>query len=177
MKLIIAGLVLILAALLYNPTITINAPLSAEPNTLVTVHSSSKTGFLVSGAVDYVIQGNTLILLTGSNDIEIITAGPVKTVIHIGTPSPLDQLVQSAPTTDRDAVAQSLRALSSSKDVKTIDELIKLTRINNRTLIEDNWKPWFTALANYLEANYQTATLQEHKELWKRIADQLDAAF
>ena len=156
---------------------TITAPDRAEPGTLITVQASRATDFLVTGTDNFVIVGNTLVLLTGKDDIRIITSGPTETVILVASPSPLSSLIHSAPTTNREAVAKSLRDLGQSTDIKTVDELVKLTRINNRALIEDNWKPWFNDLSSYLEANHQTADLLELQQLWITIANQLDGVF
>lgn len=68
------------------------------------------------------------------------------------------------------ALSRSFKESSNAKDIET---LIKTTSVANRAVLGKNleqYKSFLIAFSNYLQKNYQNATLEEHQELWLKIA-------
>jgi len=71
------------------------------------------------------------------------------------------------------ALARSFEESTNAKDLET---LLNTTAIANRVVLGNNlelYKPFLAQLSEYLQKNYQDATLQKHLELWFKIAETL----
>ncbi len=179
-KLILIFLVLgllIFTYMEYQPTI-ITAPTSVAPNSFFTVTSSKTGNWLVYNSISHKEVGNTLMVLAGLKDIEIIfSPGLITKIVKVSptvVPSDFVIEVQSwAPATGRIIVAKSLESLANGFDTGTLEEFIRLTKLSNNTLIEDQWKDFFQKLGKYCEENMEDKDLEEHKQLWLQVAEAL----
>ena len=159
----------------YKPVI-VTAPTSVSANSFFEVTSNKSGDWLVTGAVATFKSGKRLIVLAGVEEIKIIySPGLIRKTVKISkAPSAFVLKIRSwAPVTGREAVATSLEAIANGFDGKEINDFIKLTRLNNKILIDSNWKSFFQKLANYCEENMAEADLAAHRELWLRIAEAL----
>ena len=159
-------------------TVIITAPEEVTANTMFEVTSNKDGKWLIRGA-EYIETGRSLIIAApASGEIEIIFSPGliVKTikVIEGKTNSEFTTLIHSwAPRDGREAVASALYSLGVGFNGEAIDDFIRLTRLNNQALIKANWKPFFQNLGKYCEENMKEATLEEHKQLWIKIAQAL----
>lgn len=162
----------------YQPTI-ITAPVSVDADSFFTV-TSSKTGqWLVYDARDYRQFNKELLVLSGTTDIKIIfSPGLITKIIKINKiPNDFVIKIRSwAPIFGREVVANSLEALARgfrSDSDDPINEFIKLTKLNNHALIDGEWKSFFKNLGKYCRENMEDKNLEEHQQLWLRIAEAL----
>jgi hypothetical protein len=156
---------------------TIQCPDTVQANSLFEVTANQPGKWLIRGA-QYIQKDNCVIIASGTEDIEIIfSPGLIVKTIKVTTEpilSDFTKLIQSwAPTEGRPLVAASLLALGQS-DIEEIEDFIKLTRLNNRALISDQWKSFFVKLSEYCEENLKDSSIEEHKELWIKIAKSLE---
>ncbi len=159
----------------YQPTI-IDAPASVDIDSFFTVTSSRDGQWLVYDARHHTTLGKDLVILSGTKDIKIIfSPGLIQRVIRINKPlDPFMLKIQSwAPASGRPQVADSLESLALGFKGDEIEDFIKLTRLNNHALIEDQWKGFFQKLGKYCQDNMEDKTLSEHQQLWLRVAEAL----
>ncbi len=77
---------------------------------------------------------------------------------------------------DAQRLARSFEEASNNQT--SIEELIKLTQVNNRVALNDSmevWKPFLIEFSTYLQQNYQGKSLEEHVKLWKKVSEILKA--
>lgn len=164
----------------YSPSI-VDCPSTVAPNSIFKATSNKSGDWLINGA-DYIVKGNSVFICSpSSGDIEIIfSPGLIVKIVKVETKkvtSEFTKLIQSwAPKEGRPAVAASLMALGQGFTGENVEDLIKLTRLNNRALIGDHWKPFFINLGKYCEEHLKDASLEEHKKLWIKVAKSLEEA-
>ena len=177
-KLILIFLVVTIGiyVLLQNQSTIIDAPASVNSDSFFTV-TSSKTGeWLVYGARHHQQVGKNLVVLAGTSDIKIIfSPGLIQKIIKIR--APLDpftiEVLSWAPPQGRELVANSLEAIASGFKSDSVEDFIKLTKLNNNTFIKDNWKGFFQKLGKYCQDNMEDKDISEHQQLWLRVAEAL----
>jgi len=168
----------------YLQPVEINAPAQVASNSFFTVTSSKPGDWLVEGARTFQVVGNDVVVLSGTDDIKIIySPGLITKVIKVTDtvvdPVILDEftkLVQEwAPARGRLLVATALEALANGYDGEDINEFLQLTKINNHVALGVNvqWNEFFKNLSEYCEANMSEKDLEQHKQLWLRIAEAL----
>ncbi len=161
-----------------NTATIIDCPETVAPNTLFKVSSNKDGKWLVRGAEHLGSGKNIIIKSPASGEIEVIfSPGLIVKSITIEkgkTTSEFTKLIHSwSPKDGREAVASALYSLGIGFNGESIDDFIRLTRLNNQALIKENWKPFFQNLGKYCEENMKEATLEEHKQLWIKIATSL----
>ncbi len=179
-KLILVFLVLglvVYSYVQYQPTI-ITAPQAVAQNSFFTVESSKSGQWLVYNDVSHQEVGKNLMVLAGTEDIKIIfSPGLITKLVKVTKailPSDFVLEVQSwAPTQGRMIVALSLESIANGFNEGTLEEFIRLTKVSNNTLIAGEWEPFFKKLGKYCEENMVDKSLEEHKQLWLRVAEAL----
>lgn len=171
----LVGAALIYGYLQYKPT-EITAPKIVSANSFFIVKSNKNGDWLVDGAKAYIKDGKKLFVLSGNTDIKIIySPGLIVKIVKINTP--LDsftlKILSWAPSNGRKIVAASLETIALNFDGDDLNDFIKLTRLNNKILIDSEWKSFFQNLAKYCEENMMEADLEAHKELWIKISEAL----
>jgi hypothetical protein len=161
----------------YSPSI-VDCPSTVAPNSIFKATSNKSGDWLINGA-DYIVKGKSVFICSpASGDIEIIfSPGLIVKIVKVETKkvtSEFTKLIQSwAPKEGRKIVAASMLALGQGFTGENVEDLIKLTRLNNRALVGDQWKPFFIKLAGYCEENLKDSSLEEHKQLWIKVAKSL----
>ena len=161
-----------------NTVVVITAPETVAPNTIFKVTSTKHGKWLVRGAQFIELGKDIVINSPSSGEIEVIfSPGLIVKTIKVkkgAVTSEFTSLVHSwAPKDGREAVASALYSLGVGFTGEEIDDFIRLTRLNNQVLIKDNWKQFFQELGKYCEENMKEASLEEHKQLWIKIAASL----
>lgn len=158
--------------------VIITAPTTIEANSFFEVQASHPGQWLVTGARASYPDGDKIIILAGNDPITVVySPGLIIKEIEVTTITPLSEftkLVHSwSPATGREAVASSLYALGVGFSGTEVNDLIKLTKLNNQALIDKSWKPFFLNLGKYCEENMADLGVEEHKALWIKIANAL----
>lgn len=169
------GAGLVYGYLQYKP-VKINAPEKVAANSFFIVESNKSGQWLVEGDISHIQDGKKLFILSGNDDIKIIfSPGLIEKTVKIGKlPGPFVMMIQEwAPASGRETVAASLETIATGFDGDSIEDFVKLTRLNNKILINSEWKNFFQQLGRYCEENMSDQDLDAHKELWLKIAEAL----
>lgn len=158
-------------------TTSIAVPASAMPGSLVAITGGSGQWLC---SVDHKTFGNTLVFVMPSHEVTIIYDMQQYVISCPTPPDPFTELINSwAPNQGRYVVATSLAAIANNyvPDPDAEDpvlDFIKLTRLNNKIHASGSWKIFFQNLGKYCQDNMATATLQEHRDLWLKVAEVLN---
>jgi hypothetical protein len=170
------GAALIYGYMQYKP-VEITAPDSVSANSFFLVESNKSGDWLVEGDVSHIQDGKKLFILAGEKDIKIIySPGLIEKTVKISSlPDSFTLMIQEwAPSSGRSVVAKSLKALALGFDGDSVEDFVRLTKLNNKILIDSDWKVFFENLGKYCEENMADKDLQAHKELWLKVAEALN---
>ncbi len=163
--------------------VVLNAPETAAPGEIVILDASeSNVSVCWYSEADFEIIGKKAIFCT--NDIGTYTflvMANNKVVVHkVEISKESVSLIKSWLPKNLDLkvvnkLANSFERIASAEHTD-LTVFMATTAISNRVALGDSldkWKPFLTTLVEYLEENFNDKSVEEHTEMWFKIAAEL----